>query len=262
MYHVYDWTPCEGKKKFIVYKPRSNYKDPIIIPKKWEGWGHSCHYTCRLSRLRPNCITNSPFISRAFYSRSSFLPPKLSFLCLFPSFPLEKFFCESCVVDLEPKMYFTRKLSFLVFLLCLFFSVKNQNAETNKGSLNRNWFSSYSSPFSRAPMSSRSMMNEAIGMERKTQETQFSGYGSLRYDYYNETCPEAEQIVKSTVQQLYSLRPSVAPEFLRLVFHDCFIQVISCLILMGYHLGFLISVHYGSFCLVKLWYSIFVSDFG
>lgn len=66
-------------------------------------------------------------------------------------------------------------------------------------------------------------------IERKIQESQFSG--PLRYDYYNESCPQAEQIIKSTVQELYDLKPNMAPQILRLVFHDCFIEVISWLIL-------------------------------
>ncbi|CAI9114123.1 OLC1v1014773C1 [Oldenlandia corymbosa var. corymbosa] len=121
-------------------------------------------------------------------------------------------------------MDFTRKLSFLVFILCLLFSLKNQNAETNKGSLNMNWFSSYSSPFSKAPLESRPTIHHSSKLEWNTQDFQYSGFESLRYDYYSDSCPGAERIIRSTVRELYNLRPSIVPELLRLVFHDCFIQ--------------------------------------
>ncbi|KAL3528762.1 hypothetical protein ACH5RR_008084 [Cinchona calisaya] len=127
-------------------------------------------------------------------------------------------------------MDFTRKLSFLVFLLCVLISLKNQNAETNKAS----WFSSYSSTFSQSPLSSRHMFS-ASKMEQKIQESQLSR--PLRYDYYNESCPQAEQIIKSTVQELYSLKPSIAPQLLRLVFHDCFIEGCDASVLLDSYDG-------------------------
>ncbi|XP_027124480.2 putative Peroxidase 48 [Coffea arabica] len=128
-------------------------------------------------------------------------------------------------------MDFTRKLSFLVFLLSVLISLKNQNAETKKGS----WFSSsYSSPFSKAPLSSRPMFTTSkMGM--KIQEFHISG--SLRYDYYNESCPQAEQIIKSTVREFYKLKPSIAPQLLRLVFHDCFIEGCDASVLLDPHDG-------------------------
>ncbi|KAL0401495.1 UNVERIFIED_CONTAM: putative Peroxidase 48 [Sesamum latifolium] len=96
-------------------------------------------------------------------------------------------------------MDFTRKLSFLVFTLCVLISLKNQNAETSRKA-------SFQNP-----------------VERKLQED--DGFHEwLRYDYYNESCPLAERIIRSTVQELYGFRPDVAPALLRLVFHDCFVE--------------------------------------
>ncbi|XP_019708080.1 putative Peroxidase 48 [Elaeis guineensis] len=46
----------------------------------------------------------------------------------------------------------------------------------------------------------------------------------LEYDFYREKCPQAEEIVRSTMTQLYSKNAGVAPALLRLLFHDCFIR--------------------------------------
>ncbi|KAL0303609.1 UNVERIFIED_CONTAM: putative Peroxidase 48 [Sesamum radiatum] len=96
-------------------------------------------------------------------------------------------------------MDFTRKLSFLVFTLCVLISLKNQNAETSRKA-------SFQNP-----------------VERKLQEDD-GLHEWLRYDYYNESCPLGERIIRSTVQELYGFRPDVAPALLRLVFHDCFVE--------------------------------------
>lgn len=51
----------------------------------------------------------------------------------------------------------------------------------------------------------------------------------LEYDFYGDSCPNAERIVRAVVQDLYQVRSNVAPALLRLVFHDCFIQMLfSC----------------------------------
>ncbi|PKI78449.1 hypothetical protein CRG98_001161 [Punica granatum] len=49
--------------------------------------------------------------------------------------------------------------------------------------------------------------------------------GGLEYDYYRESCPQAERIVREMVQEFYRVRPRVIPSLLRLAFHDCFIEV-------------------------------------
>lgn len=120
------------------------------------------------------------------------------------------------------KMDFSRKLSFLVFLLCVLISLKNQNAEINRSSQAGNWVSSdsYSVSHSESPISSPPM-SRTIEMEIEPPGPPLS----LRYDYYRETCSGAEQTIKSVVQNLYLLKPDIAPSLLRLVFHDCFVQV-------------------------------------
>lgn len=48
----------------------------------------------------------------------------------------------------------------------------------------------------------------------------------LEYDYYKETCPLAENIVKHNVEVAVFRDPRLAASLLRLHFHDCFVMVI------------------------------------
>lgn len=42
--------------------------------------------------------------------------------------------------------------------------------------------------------------------------------------FYLTTCPQAESIVRSTVQSHFNSDPRVGPGLLRMNFHDCFVQ--------------------------------------
>uniref|UniRef100_A0A0D3ET80 peroxidase n=1 Tax=Oryza barthii TaxID=65489 RepID=A0A0D3ET80_9ORYZ len=46
----------------------------------------------------------------------------------------------------------------------------------------------------------------------------------LVYGFYDESCPDAEGIVSSTMRELYLANPNVAAALVRLFFHDCFIH--------------------------------------
>lgn len=50
--------------------------------------------------------------------------------------------------------------------------------------------------------------------------------GVLLLDYYKETCPLAEEIVRRNVENAVLKDPLVAASLLRLHFHDCFVTVI------------------------------------
>ncbi|KAL1215823.1 putative Peroxidase 48 [Cardamine amara subsp. amara] len=47
---------------------------------------------------------------------------------------------------------------------------------------------------------------------------------SLHYDYYQESCPSAESIISKSIRDIYTVKPSIAPSLIRLLFHDCFIE--------------------------------------
>ncbi|CAO2181077.1 unnamed protein product [Urochloa humidicola] len=46
----------------------------------------------------------------------------------------------------------------------------------------------------------------------------------LQVGFYDSYCPDAEDIVRSTVEQYYDKDATIAPALLRLHFHDCFAQ--------------------------------------
>jgi peroxidase len=47
----------------------------------------------------------------------------------------------------------------------------------------------------------------------------------LRYNFYNTSCPGAEDKVRSVVQSLISNDATMGAAFVRLFFHDCFVRV-------------------------------------
>ena len=63
----------------------------------------------------------------------------------------------------------------------------------------------------------------------------------LSWTFYKESCPNLESIVKSTLERVLEEDITQAPGLLRLLFHDCFVQVIliyswlslSCFFPMG-----------------------------
>ncbi|KAE9467829.1 hypothetical protein C3L33_00262, partial [Rhododendron williamsianum] len=95
------------------------------------------------------------------------------------------------------------KLSFVVFIFCVMISLKEENAETRKGLPT---FTLYSFDSNSTPVDL------------------VSSHKPLEYDFYHDTCPQAEKIIRSRVRRLYEIRSDVPPSLLRLVFHDCFIE--------------------------------------
>lgn len=57
------------------------------------------------------------------------------------------------------------------------------------------------------------------GFEAKSQD------GHLAFNYYKETCPLAEEIVRHNVEIAVVRDPRMAASLLRLHFHDCFVMV-------------------------------------
>ena len=49
--------------------------------------------------------------------------------------------------------------------------------------------------------------------------------GQLGIGFYSETCPNAESIVRSVVQNAIVSNTNLAAVLLRLHFHDCFVEV-------------------------------------
>jgi peroxidase len=47
----------------------------------------------------------------------------------------------------------------------------------------------------------------------------------LRVDYYAKSCPQLEQLVGSVTSQQFKQSPVSGPATIRLLFHDCFVEV-------------------------------------
>jgi hypothetical protein len=54
---------------------------------------------------------------------------------------------------------------------------------------------------------------------------QDNSVGGLREGFYNAACPNAESIVRNTVQAHFNKDPTIAAGILRMFFHDCFVRV-------------------------------------
>lgn len=50
----------------------------------------------------------------------------------------------------------------------------------------------------------------------------------LSYSFYSKTCPKLETIVRNHLKKVFKNDNGQAPALLRIFFHDCFVQVISC----------------------------------
>ncbi|MBA0754617.1 hypothetical protein Gogos_021383 [Gossypium gossypioides] len=48
--------------------------------------------------------------------------------------------------------------------------------------------------------------------------------GSLKKDYYDNTCPDAEAIIKNATEKRVTNDPTLPARFLRMHFHDCFVR--------------------------------------
>jgi len=57
--------------------------------------------------------------------------------------------------------------------------------------------------------------------------TCISGISELRLNYYSLSCPNAETIIEEQVGKLYDEHGNTAVSWVRNVFHDCMVKVLS-----------------------------------
>ncbi|KAK4797089.1 hypothetical protein SAY86_029415 [Trapa natans] len=65
-------------------------------------------------------------------------------------------------------------------------------------------------------LTTRLLLRDSFGQGRNSDH--------LQYDFYRNTCPDAEEIVRKSMTRIHSQHPEVSAAFLRLLFHDCFIE--------------------------------------
>ncbi|XP_021298606.1 putative Peroxidase 48 [Herrania umbratica] len=118
-----------------------------------------------------------------------------------------------------------RTLSFFIVLLCVWISFRMTNRS--------NHFSfSFSSSFSLNSNSNSFWIFQDILLDSEALEDGQAPARSLEYDFYRETCPEADKVIRAKVHQLFKIKASLAPALLRLAFHDCFIEGCDASILL------------------------------
>ncbi|XP_058214950.1 peroxidase 21 isoform X2 [Rhododendron vialii] len=67
---------------------------------------------------------------------------------------------------------------------------------------------------------------------------QFSS-GDLQLDYYNDSCPRAEEIIKEQVNNLYHKHGNTAVSWIRNLFHDCIVKSCDASLLLETKYGIL-----------------------
>lgn len=107
----------------------------------------------------------------------------------------------------------------LVLLIPVLLSLRNPRGETEQHASIH-----FSPPFSFS-ISSLSSRDTAVAFRFNERIRDGS---NLEYDFYRDSCPEAEGIVRSVVTRIYFDHKDISPALLRLFFHDCFIEVFLC----------------------------------
>lgn len=65
------------------------------------------------------------------------------------------------------------------------------------------------------------MVLVVLGLQLQLQVAQAQVFG-----FYNtKNCPNAEAVVTQVVTQAFNQDPTIAPALLRMLFHDCFVEV-------------------------------------
>nr|XP_028965098.1 putative Peroxidase 48 [Malus domestica] len=104
----------------------------------------------------------------------------------------------------------------MVVIFSVLLSLNNPRGESERA------FLSVSSPSSQEPPVN--LVSLASTKDFFMEMTDGEAQKNLDYDFYRDTCPEAETIVRDTMAQIYSQQKNVSAQLLRLFFHDCFIK--------------------------------------
>ncbi|KAF8412699.1 hypothetical protein HHK36_000667 [Tetracentron sinense] len=117
-----------------------------------------------------------------------------------------------------------RRWGVLMLLISIFLSLRNPKGETERVF---SFTSSVSSSDSLFSSGSNYSPLHLVSLQDTQEELQ------LEYDFYREKCPQAEQIIRSTMKDIYSENKDISPALLRMLFHDCFIEGCDASVLLN-----------------------------
>ncbi|KAI4387019.1 hypothetical protein MLD38_004886 [Melastoma candidum] len=126
-----------------------------------------------------------------------------------------------------------KKLNFLTLLLCIYLALTYPNSETAKDYYRSS--SDFVGGFSDPAALAHDFQSSLISLAWSNYDdfnSRSAGQESLQYNFYHDTCPKAEKIVKEIIRQVYNVRPDLGPALIRLLFHDCFIKGCDASILL------------------------------
>ncbi|KAK9907117.1 hypothetical protein M0R45_002429 [Rubus argutus] len=135
-------------------------------------------------------------------------------------------------------MLATMKARWVFAMVVVFFSVviswsnTRVESEREKPSLSSS-LSSSSSSSSQEPLVTLVSLASTDGGQDFFSEMTDVTWQNLEYDFYRDTCPQAESIVRSKMAWIYSQHRNVSAQLLRLFFHDCFIEGCDASILLN-----------------------------
>jgi len=79
----------------------------------------------------------------------------------------------------------------------------------------------------------------------------------LRPGFYSETCPNAEVIVRDVMKRALAVEPRSVASVMRFQFHDCFVNVSTCVFSSS------VNCHFVSVCLIcDFWWCMMVVGSG
>ncbi|KAK4771249.1 hypothetical protein SAY87_031781 [Trapa incisa] len=119
-----------------------------------------------------------------------------------------------------PKLW--SKWIILVLLISVLVSLWNRSSITESD----DDYSSLSPPPPQPPPADASTSFEFLTTRLLQRDSvgQGSNRDHLQYDFYRNTCPDAEEMVRKSMMRIHSQHPEVSAALLRLLFHDCFIE--------------------------------------
>ncbi|XP_062115037.1 putative Peroxidase 48 [Humulus lupulus] len=111
---------------------------------------------------------------------------------------------------MEMNVYIRMILSIGFLSLLLTFTITNP-----RGRHEQDNFSFLTSTLSSSSVSMASLQDSLSGNGKSKD---------LEYDFYRDSCPDAQQIVRSKMVEAYSHHKDISAALLRLFFHDCFVH--------------------------------------